>query len=429
MSRATWLRPLAAAIDALPINAKLCVGLSGGGDSVALLHALAALRIRHVRALHIDHGIHANSALWADACRALCHALNIGITVVRVDVDRASGEGMESSARRARYGAFVEQLGPDEYLVLAHHRDDQAETVLLKLLRGAGPEGLAGMRVLRPLARGWLLRPLLDVPRAELQTYVAHHDLAAIDDPSNEDPAIARVWLRTEILPRLRRHWPQVVDSLTHSARASAAAADYLAGAWRVERETLRRGDALDAHGWLALHEALRVPLLDAWLHEQGLAAPTTAQRVQIEKQIVEAAPDRLPCVRYGFTEIHLWRGAIHAQRQPGPIDAEWSATWQGEKLALPGAGSIEASMPLARPLTVRLRRGKERIKPAGDAHTRDLRDLFQTGALPPWQRQRCPLLYDGRELIAVGDRWANATGVSFLAETGAKLRWNAFND
>lgn len=426
---AAWLRRLAATVDTLPAGARLCVGLSGGGDSTALLHALATLHRRPVRALHVDHGISEHSARWANECRALCASLGIDLVVVRVDVDRASGEGIESAARRARYGAFVDHLDDDDYLVLAHHRDDQAETVLLKLLRGAGPEGLGGMRALRPLGRGWLWRPLLDVPRTALEGYLAHHALAAVDDPSNDDPAIARVWLRNEILPRLRQHWPQVVDSLTHSARASRAAADYLAQVWRAELAALRRGDALDARGWLALHEALRVPLLDAWLHEQGLAAPTTAQRVQIEKQIVEAAPDRLPCVRYGFTEIHLWRGAIHAQRQPGPIDDTWSATWQGEKLALPGAGSVESSVPLARPLTLRLRRGKERIKPAGDAHTRDLRDLFQAGALPPWQRQRCPLLYDGRELIAVGDRWASATGVGFLAETGAKLRWNARGD
>ena len=424
-----WLRILAATLEALPADATLCVGLSGGADSTALLNALVQLRAAPVRALHVNHGLNEQSEAWAAQCQALCATLGVPCTVARVHVDRASGEGIESAARRARYAAFVQHLNAGEYLVLAHHRDDQAETVLLKLLRGAGPAGLAGMRQLRPLGRGQLLRPLLNVPRTALATYVAEQQLPVIDDPSNSDPAIARVWLRREIVPRLQRHWPQVVDSLTHSARASAAAADYLATVWRAQLEALRRGHALDARGWLALHEALRVPLLEAWLHEQGLAAPTTAQRVQIEKQIVQAAPDRLPCVRYGSTEIHLWRGAIHAQRQPGLIDETWSASWQGERLALPGAGSVEASATLAHPLTVRLRRGKERIKPAGDAHTRDLRDLFQAGALPPWQRLRCPLVFDGRELLAVGDRWASDAGLRLFAESGAQLRWNATDD
>jgi tRNA(Ile)-lysidine synthase len=416
-------------MQALPADAQVCVGLSGGGDSTALVHALAQLALRPVRALHVDHGLQESSEAWASHCLALCASIGVPCTVARVQVDRTGGEGIEAAARRARYEAFVRHLADGEYLMLAHHRDDQAETVLLKLLRGAGPEGLAGMRPIRPLGRGQLMRPLLDVPRAALQAYVADRQLPVIADPSNHDPAIARVWLRTEIVPRLQRHWPQTVDSLTHSARASAAAANYLATVWRAQLVTLRRGDALDARGWLALHEALRVPLLEAWLHGHGLAAPSTAQRAQIEKQIIEAAPDRVPCIRYGTTEVYLWRGAIHAQRQPAPIDDTWSAGWRGERLMLPGAGSLQASTSLARPLTVRLRRGKERIKPAGDAHTRDLRDLFQAGALPPWQRQRCPLLFDGRELVAVGDRWVSATGAALLAETGATLRWNPSND
>ena len=198
---------LTAALADHPAN-PLCVAFSGGPDSTALLHALATLpRERALRAVHVDHGLHPDSVRWAEHARTFCAGLEIPCTVCRVSVDTRAGLGIEGAAREARYAALAGQLQPGELLLTAHHRDDQVETVLLKLLRGAGPEGLGGMRVRRPLGAGELWRPLLDVPRAVLRDYVQAHALACLDDPANADPRLARYVLRHEILPRLAAHW------------------------------------------------------------------------------------------------------------------------------------------------------------------------------------------------------------------------------
>nr|WP_225561590.1 tRNA lysidine(34) synthetase TilS [Rhodanobacter sp. DHB23] len=416
--------------DAAP--APLCVAYSGGPDSTALLHALAQLpeaRACGLRALHVDHGLHAGSAAWAAHCRRFCAGLDVDCEAVHVQVETQRGEGIEAAARHARYAAFENRLRPGEILLLAHHRDDQAETVLLKLLRGAGPEGLGGMRERRPLGRGALWRPLLrDITRAQLRDYVALHGLSCIDDPSNGDTRLARNHLRHEILPRMAAHWPQAVDSILHSAALSRAAADALRGRWLAAFDTLHDGTrgSLDAAGWLALEPALREPLLAHWLHARGLPAPTTAQRTQVERQC-GARPGQSPCIRWPGAEVHVWKGRLWSRAPRPAVDPSWQAPWLGEPLALPDGGQLvlhDGQARLSAPLTVRLRQGGERIRPDGDAHTRELRDLFQQAALPPWQRGACPLLYEGGTLVAVADRWCNTRGAALFRQAGSRPCW-----
>ncbi|RAN79996.1 tRNA lysidine(34) synthetase TilS [Bacillus sp. SRB_336] len=420
---------LAALVAAPP--AALCVAFSGGADSSALLHALAQLpaaRARGLRALHVDHALHADSAQWAEHCRNFCAALALPCEVLRVHVDAGRGAGLEAAAREARHAALATQLREGEWLLLGHHRDDQAETVLLKLLRGAGPDALGGMHVLRPFGPGQLWRPVLGCSRRQLRDYVDAHGLDFIEDPSNTDTRLARNHLRHEILPRLQRHWPQAVDSILHSAALSRAAADALRVSWMTALDRLQHplDGSLDANGWLALTPALREPLLDHWLHARGLPAPTTAQRRQIEFQC-GARAGRMPCVRWAGAELHIWKGRLWALPPERPIDPDWSTSWQGEPVVLPDGGTLALEATDARlvaALRVRLRRGGERIKPAGDAHTRELRDLFQQALLPPWRRTACPLLYAGDELIAVADRWMSERGAAFFASAGTRPHW-----
>ncbi|MFK2877122.1 tRNA lysidine(34) synthetase TilS [Rhodanobacter hydrolyticus] len=421
---------LRTALTDLP-GAALCVAYSGGPDSTALLHALAQLpaaRARGLRALHVDHGLHAESAAWAEQCRRFCSDLGVDCDVVRVQVETQRGEGVEAAARHARYAAFVAQVRDGELLLMAHHRDDQAETVLLKLLRGAGPEGMGGMRERRTLGRGELWRPLLGtVTRAQLRDYIASHGLACIDDPTNSDTRLARNHLRHDILPRLAAHWPQAVDSILHSAALSRAAADTLRSEWLTAYATLHddANGCLDATGWLTLAPALREPLLAHWLHGRGLTAPTTAQRAQIERQC-GARAGQLPCIRWPGVELHVWKGRLWARIPRPAVAAGWQATWQGELLVLPDGGKLSLEPPSRLPfaLSVRMRSGGERIKPAGDRHTRELRALFQSGAVPPWQRDACPLLYEGEKLIAVADRWLGERAETLFGQVGVRLRW-----
>lgn len=345
-----------------------------------------------------------------------------------MQVETGKGNGLEAAARHARYAAFAAKLHEGEYLLLGHHRDDQAETVLLKLLRGAGPEGLGGMRVLRPLGLGQLWRPLLTLSRAQLRDYLKTHQLDCIDDPSNADTGLARNYLRHEILPRLTRHWPQAVDSILHSAGLSRAAAHTLQTQWLAAFDALHdpATDSLHAAGWQALDRALREPLLDHWLHARGLSAPTAAQRQQIERQC-DARAGQLPCIRWRGVELYIWNGRLWAMSPRLGIAPDWEIHWRGEPLTLPDGGVLaltDTDKRLTEPLVVRLRRGGEHIKPAGDAHTRELRDLFQKQRVPPWQRNVCPLLYAGNELVAVADRWITARGEAIFQPIGARPRW-----
>lgn len=411
--------------------ASLCVAFSGGPDSSALLHALTQLpeaRQRGLRALHVDHGLHAESAAWAEHCLRFCATLEVACEVLPVHVNPRSGSGLEAAARDARHAALAHQLRAGENLLLAHHRDDQAETVLLKLLRGAGPDALGGMHVRRQFAAGQLWRPLLGLPRQDLRDYVDRHQLPCIDDPSNLDTRMARNHLRHEILPRLKQHWPQAVDSILHSAALSRAAAEALQAQWLAALVILQDPvtGSLDAPGWLGLTPALRDPLLDHWLRAHDLPAPTTAQRQQIVRQC-GARAGQLPCIRWPGAELHIWKDRLWALLPARPMGADWQASWHGEPLALPDGGLLRLQNPAARlvdPLRVRLRRGGERIKPEGDAHTRGLRDLFQLGGMPPWQRAVCPLLYAGNELVAVADRWFNAQGASVFRQAGSMPQW-----
>ena len=432
---------LAAALAAAP-DGPLRVGFSGGPDSSALLHALAALpqaRARGLAAIHVDHGLHADSAAWAAHCAAYCAALQVPLTTARVQVSRDRGDGLEAAARAARYAAFARALPAGGVLALAHHRDDQAETVLLKLMRGAGPEGLGGMRPLRAFAGGWLWRPLLDRPRRALADYVAAHGLACIDDPANAEPGLARGLLRHTILPQLARHWPDPARALAASAALCRDAAGHLEAEAAAALVTLCAGTAadrdradlaasLDAAGWRALPVALRGLVLERWLHALGLPAPTRTQRAALEQQLTGARGDRVPRVAWPGAEVRAWRGRLHAMSIAVDPPPGWRLDWDGRPLSLPGGGGLvmqPRSAVLDPPLRVRQRRAGERLRPAGDRHTRTLHDLFQQWDVPPWRRDRCPLIEDADgQLLAVADLACTAAGRVLFERLGVRLCW-----
>ncbi|GAE56601.1 hypothetical protein XPR_3236, partial [Xanthomonas arboricola pv. pruni MAFF 301420] len=207
------------------------VAYSGGVDSSVLLHLLATTpryRVTGLRAVHVHHGLHADADAWAAHCQRQCDALQVPLQVAQVQVARDSGLGLEAAARHARHVAFAAALAPGEWLALAHHRDDQAETFLLRALRASGPDGLAAMRAQRPFAAGMLWRPLLAHARAEVLAYAQAHRLQWIEDPSNADARHDRNFLRTQLMPVLQQRWPQAAEALARSAQLSADASDLL---------------------------------------------------------------------------------------------------------------------------------------------------------------------------------------------------------
>jgi tRNA(Ile)-lysidine synthase len=419
----------------------LMVAHSGGLDSTVLLHALAnsaAARERGLRAVHIDHRLQADSAMWSRHCQAFAEELGVPLQTRTVEVARTPGLGLEATARRARYGAIEEILAEGEILALAHHRDDQAETVLLKLLRGAGPEGLGAMRRLRRLGRGLAWRPLLTLPRATLRNYAERYKLTWIEDPSNADVSLDRNFLRSDILPRITRRWPEAETSISQSAMWARAAADFIDD--EAER-ALARVQGLDPttlrfREWLALPDALRDPVLRRWLRSIALPEPTHFQVAELVRQLGEAGEDRQPCVRWPGVEVRRYRELLHALPPLQLPALDWNAEFTGAALALPAdAGTLQlvALAPgnppprLAEPVYVRFRHGGESLRLQGGAHTRELRDLFQEAGIPPWQRSRLPLVLDaGNVLLAVGDLWISEAGAELFASAQARLDWSA---
>jgi tRNA(Ile)-lysidine synthase len=430
-----------APLDGLP----LVVGFSGGLDSTVLLHALAARRERHagLRALHVDHGLQAASADWAAHCRRTGETLGIPVEVIRVQVE-PRGDGPEAAARRARHAAFAAALEPGEVLVLAHHRDDQAETVLLRLLRGASSEGLGAMAEARAFGSASLRRPLLDFTRAQLHAHALAAGLHWIDDPSNASEALDRNHLRGAILPALRARWPQADAALATSARLLAEDAALLAGETARRLDALERADgALAVDGLLALPAAWRARALRMWCARAGMPAPPAAAHARIDAELLRARDDAMPVLRWPGGGQRRWRGGLHLLHA-GADDAlaptGWTLAWDGAGwLALPDgsrlglvddqlepAPSAAAVAELdAGPLRVASRQGGERLRLPGREHRHQLKHLLQEAGLPPWQRDRLPLLFaDDGELLAAGDALVGARLARWCAGSGRRLHW-----
>jgi tRNA(Ile)-lysidine synthase len=429
------LEPALAALPPGPV----AVSLSGGLDSSVLLHGLSCLpsaRERGLRAIHVDHGLQDESRQWAERCARMAEACDVPLTSLDAHVERDSGFGLEASARRARHGAIQQAMVPGEIVAFAHHRDDQAETVLLKLLRGAGPEGMAAMRKLRPFGSGHAWRPLLALPRGALRAYAEHHQLGWIQDPSNMNTRIDRNYLRLDVMPRLRKRWPEADASITQSANWARVASEF------IEAQTLRalaRVQGIDPmtiyyREWMALPEALRDPVLRRWLRDIALPEPSQHQVGELVRQLAEANEDKLPCVRWPGVEVRRYRDLLYARRPLHMTPSGWETEWQGELLDLPaGLGTLElmdeagnaSPLSLEQPLRVRFRRGGETLRLAAQSFHRDLRDLFQEAGVPPWERGRLPLVIDHQgQLLAVGDLFQSDAGRSLFQKVSRRLVW-----
>lgn len=409
---------------------ELTVAFSGGADSTSLLHALSLLpeaRARGLDAVHVDHGLHPDSTQWAEHCFDVCARLEVPLQVERVEVSLIDELGVEAAARRARHAVFAKRLSGSGVVVLAHHQDDQAETVLLRLLHGAGHEGLAGMRVLRPCARGWLWRPCLDLPRASLRAYALSRRLAWIEDPANTDFAFARTHLRERTLPSLFARWPDA------AARIAAAAARLREESEVIDtfaRQALAQAQGVDPTtlstrvlGELAPALARRV--LGRWLDDLGLPRPPTRVWPRLLPELVLARRDAEPMLAWRGAELRRFRDQLHAMTPRSAPAPDWNSSWTGEApLTLPpGAGRLrlEPARRLA-PIEVRPRRGGERLQQPG-AH-RELRTLLQDLGVPPWVRARMPLLFRGGRLQAAADLALAPEFARELQMQDTRLRW-----
>lgn len=395
------------------------VALSGGLDSTVLLHALAALRERldvPLAAIHADHGLQPDAADWVAHCTALCAGLAIPLDTVQLRLEPQPGQSTEAVAREARYAAFAAALQPGERLLTAQHRDDQAETVLLQLLRGAGVAGLAAMPALAGLGPGSLGRPLLAFDRAELEAYAREQGLEWVEDPSNADLDYDRNYLRHEVMPRLRARWPAAAATISRSAGHCAAADQALRALAAGDLELCRlSGHRLAIYPLLQLPPERRNHLLRAWIARAGLPLPPAHKLARILDEVIPARPDAEPLVAWPGAELRRYRDALWLTPPLPPAEPDWLADWDGTApLALPaglgqlrtvpGPGGIDPLRWRDGRKTVAFRREGLACTPAGRQGSRPLKKLFQELDVPPWLRERVPLLFIDGELAAVAD-------------------------
>lgn len=425
------LQPLV--LPATDATAPVVVACSGGLDSIVLLHLLAATpaaRERGLRAVHVHHGLSDRADAWTAHCERVCAAWKVPLHVARVVVDRRSKRGLEAAAREARHAALAEVLEPGGLLALAHHRDDQAETFLLRALRASGPDGLAAMRPLRPFARGWLWRPLLDVPRGALRAYAQAHALEWIEDPANDDLAHDRNFLRHRVLPALRERWPHADAALARSAALNLEAAGLLADDDALALAGARTDDAnvLAIAPLRALPPARRARALRRWIAELDLPPLPAIGIAQIEADLADGAPDADFRFAWSGAELRRWRDRWRAARERTSPASDWSDQWDGRlPLILPDGGTLEliGASAFDAPLRVRLRRGGERIALPGRTHSHSLKHALQDLSMPTWERERVPLLVDADDdVLAAGDRLVSASMDAWLRKHDARLHW-----
>ncbi|MEJ2591345.1 MAG: tRNA lysidine(34) synthetase TilS [Candidatus Thiodiazotropha sp.] len=426
----------------LPEADRCHLALSGGLDSCVLLHLLAALGDRlpwPLQAIHVHHGLQAQADLWQTHCESLCAGYGIPLHTVRLNLEPAPGESLEAAARTARYQVLAGQMGAGDLLLTAQHRDDQAETLLLQLLRGSGPAGLAAMPALSRFGPGWLARPLLEYPRERLESYAREQRLAWQEDPSNQDLRFDRNFIRHRVMPLLALRWPAASATLARAARFSGELLTLAKAEAETDLSQARQaqGPGLSIHALRGFDSIRLRNLLRHWIAAAGAPLPHAKKLARIEREAVHGRDDAMPLVAWGGWEVRRYRDRLTLDRARPATETVRLLDWPdrvelvlpdglGRLVAEPGAGGIDAERWAAARVEVRFRRGGERCLPAGQAHHRPLKKLFQEWGVPPWERGRIPLIYLDGELAAVPGRLVCQPFAAADGEASIRVRWES---
>lgn len=407
-------------------GARLALGLSGGLDSVVLLEVLRRLAGPlgfRLSCVHVNHHISPNAQRWASFCARLCQRRGIALTLHEVDLAPHRAEGLEAAARRVRYQAYAKQHDAD-FIVLAQHQDDQAETLLLQLLRGAGVKGGAAMPLLRPQdPRGQgaaarapaILRPMLGLTRAQIEAYARAHRLSWVEDESNADTRRDRNFLRHRVLPVIERAFPAYRATLARAAGHLGEAAQLLDQLAAADAKRVVKQNTLALAPLRRLGDARAKNLLRWLLSQYGAAAPETDRLQEGLRQLFEARDDAAVHVALGERELRRYAGSAHLlpalPQPPAELDLAWDGrrVWKVPELGgilvfarRRGAGLACARVQEEQGLSLRLRQGGEKLRLRAKGATRSLKNLLQEARLPPWERERLPLLYCADTLVAV---------------------------
>lgn len=428
------------ALKELTPNAKVYVAYSGGVDSHVLLHLCAAIPTLRPRltAVYVHHGLQTVADDWAVHGEVVSQQLGVAFICLRVDAKAASGVSPEEAARDARYQAFATLLNHHDVLLLAQHQDDQLETVLLQLFRGAGLQGLAGMPVIAPLGLGYAIRPLLGVSKQAIVNFAKQQRLSWIEDPTNQSNAFDRNLLRNAVLPILTQRWPMLATTVARSAKHCAEAHDTLQSQTQsaLARVLDVNSQAIDL-AKLALSSPYQQRLIIRhWLQTQGLKMPSEAILSAIFEQVIAAGQSRNPELVYQQVSIRRFRQQLYCipldttthQTQQAvlwPVEQSFFTLSTGNQLQLVTAEQgINRDLWQAAEVSVRFREGGEKIALKGRTGRQSLKKLYQEAVIPPWQRANMPLIYLDGQLAAVADRWISRDFWTDDSTNACRLIW-----
>ncbi len=417
-------------------GAKVIAGLSGGVDSVTLVNILVTLRdsLRlSLRAIHVNHGLSPHADDWGDFCAGLCSDLNIPLTIERADLSPWRSFGVEGAAREARYKLLENDCA--DALLLGHHRDDQAETLLVQLLRGAGAPGLAAMPLVSS-GRTKIIRPFLDVPRSEIERYARTAGFSWIDDESNTDLARPRNFLRHAVLPTLEAQYPGVTQRIARSASHIAEASQLLRELGQIDFDACASNGALSISRLRDLGEVRARNLIRFWAEMRGFQAAPTSATVELWRQLCDSRRDAKLEVRVGGACYRRYRDALYLEGPIISVGTAISRTWAGEaKMVLMelhgtlyfthtlGAG-LSAKKLKSGKITVRTRVGGERIRPDSRRPSRSLKSIFQQFGIPGWKRQLLPLIFCDEDLVSIPGLTDDCAWGADVDEPSVLLTW-----
>lgn len=425
----------------------IAIAYSGGLDSSVLLHLMARTRlIQGVRlhAFHVHHGISPNADVWLAHCRSETERLRIAFDAKLVQIENAAASGVEEAARLLRYAALGEMCRKHDVqlLLTAHHRDDQAETLLLQLLRGSGVAGLSGMEVANKSldllgdARLIMARPLLDASRDALETYASMHGVTHIEDESNDDPRYGRNALRHHVMPALSQYFEGYQERFARSVSHMQSAHRLLNELAAADFQSCRVGENLSVNKLEALSIDRIDNLLRFWLSSRGFRMPSAAWLTEMRKQLLEAKEDASICVTHADGHIHRYRGHVYtAPKQERPSSEPIDFVWSGEtQIPFPSFGGIlhfqqaEQGLPASwlrqQQLQIRHRQGGERLKPASNRSTRSLKHHYQFLGVPPSQREHSPLVFSHEHLLYAAGIGMDCRQFSEANEAKIVLSW-----
>jgi tRNA(Ile)-lysidine synthase len=384
---------------------KLLLALSGGLDSSVLLHLLVSLKpiLRfELHALHVHHGLSPNADAWAALCMEQCQSLDVPIRVVQVNVDQSSKLGIEAEARQMRYQAlFDERLSIQaDFIVTAHHQDDQAETFILQLMRGAGVKGLSSMAEVDRIRS--LIRPLLRVSRQALYDYAIQNELQWCDDESNDNTQYERNFVRHDVMPILQARYPSVKSVISRTASHLAEANALLNTLAEIDAQTLVENDSVCLQGLSQLSNSRAKNLLRWWFAQHYLSMPTSDHLAEMLQQLLNAKPDAELSIKIQHYTLRRYQQRAYLSIEQ--INEPFDLVWNGEnELIVPNGGKLifrqveGAGLALKFGMTrlrITNRSGGERFKPDVLRPTRTLKHLLQAANIPPWQRDHLPLIY-----------------------------------